>query len=84
MRINIECVFGMLVNRWVVLRTPVPINVSIIKTTCMVHALCCLHNWIIDQNDKTDIDRATGQDTYFIIDRRGGKIKTQTKKSIPI
>ena len=84
MRINIECVFGMLVNRWVVLRTPVPINVSIIKTTCMVHALCCLHNWIIDQNDKTDIDRATEQDTYSIIDRRGDNSETQTTESISI
>ena len=28
-RINIECAFGMLVNRWAVLRTPIPINVSI-------------------------------------------------------
>ena len=27
-RINIECAFGMLVNRWAVLKTPIPINVS--------------------------------------------------------
>ena len=30
-RINIERAFGMLVNRWAVLRTPIPMNVSIIK-----------------------------------------------------
>ena len=30
-RINIECAFGMLVNRWAVLRTPIPINISIKK-----------------------------------------------------
>ena len=28
-RINIECAFIVLVNRWAVLRTPIPINVSI-------------------------------------------------------
>ena len=28
-RINIECAFGMLINRWAVLRTPIPINISI-------------------------------------------------------
>ena len=27
--INIECAFGILINRWAVLRTPIPINISI-------------------------------------------------------
>ena len=36
LRINIECAFGMLVNRWAILRTPIPMNVSIVKTTSLV------------------------------------------------
>ena len=30
-RINIKCAFGMSINRWEVIRTPIPINVSIKK-----------------------------------------------------
>ena len=48
-RINIECAFGMLVNRWAVLRSPIPLNISICKTTSLVRALCCLHNYLIDE-----------------------------------
>ena len=38
-QINIECTFGILVNRWAVLRAPIPINVSIkndIYDTCFM------------------------------------------------
>ena len=31
MRIKIECAFGMLVNRWAVLQTPIPIHILIVK-----------------------------------------------------
>ena len=54
-RINIECAFGMLVNRWAVLRTPIPINVSIKKTTSMVRCLCCLHNFLINEKEEKEI-----------------------------
>ena len=48
LRINIECAFGMLVHRWGVLRKPMPVNVTITKTTHLVRALCILHNFCID------------------------------------
>ena len=35
-RINIECTFGMLVNRWAVLRSPIPLNISLPKTAALV------------------------------------------------
>ena len=54
-RINIECAFGMLVNRWAVLRTPIPINISIKKTTSMVRCLCCLHNFLINEKEEKEI-----------------------------
>ena len=32
LRINIECAFDMLVNRWGILRSPLPVNISLKKT----------------------------------------------------
>ena len=55
LRINIECAFGMLVNRWGLLRAPMPLNIDLPKITAMVRAMCCLHNWLIDisEDEKT-------------------------------
>ena len=39
----------MLVNRWAILRSPLPLNISLCKTSSLVRSLCCLHNWLIDQ-----------------------------------
>ena len=49
--INIECAFGLLVNRWGFLRKKAPIRFSIKKTIATVSCLCHLHNFLIDQND---------------------------------
>ena len=38
-RINVECSFGILVNRWAILRSPIPLNVSFKKdiiSTCVI------------------------------------------------
>ena len=48
-RIAIECAFGMLVQRWGMLRKAMPPNVSIAKTSAIVAALCKLHNYCIDE-----------------------------------
>ena len=50
-RINIECAFGMLVHRWGILRKPIPMNISVKKTTRLVLALCKLHNYCIAMSD---------------------------------
>ena len=50
LRINIECSFGMLVNRWGMLRQPMPQRYTIKKITSMVHCLCRLHNFLVDVN----------------------------------
>ena len=39
LRINVECSFGMLVNWWAILRTPIPLNASNKKTTALVRSL---------------------------------------------
>ena len=55
LRINIECAFGVLVNRWGILRSPIPLNISLEKTTSLVRSLCLLHNWLIDEKDIENI-----------------------------
>ena len=49
LRINIECAFGILVNRWGFLRKKAPKNYSIKKTISTVSCLCSLHNFLIDE-----------------------------------
>ena len=49
LRINIECAFGMLVNRWRILKTPMS-NLRMGKVVSITLALCRLHNFIIDDN----------------------------------
>jgi len=39
----------MLVNRWSILRKALPAARGIKKVSCLVMALCCLHNFCIDQ-----------------------------------
>ena len=61
-RINIDCAFGMMVNIWAVLRTLIPINMIIKKTTDMVRASCCLHNWLINEHDNGKVPQSTAAD----------------------
>ena len=70
LRINIECAFGMLVHRWGVLRKPIPVNISIDKTTHLVLALCELHNFCIDERDSS-ISSPTRSDTANIANESG-------------
>ena len=49
LRINIECAFGMLVNRWGLLRRAMPSRIGLYKVTRLVTCLCRLHNFCIDR-----------------------------------
>jgi DDE superfamily endonuclease len=55
-RINIECAFGILVNRWGILRSIMPQGIDIDKTTALVYCLCKLHNFCIDQTEADKLD----------------------------
>lgn len=48
-RIRIECAFGMWVQRWGILRMPMPKNITVPKTISLVLALAKLHNFCIDE-----------------------------------
>ena len=49
LRICIECAFGMLVNRWGILRKPLSAHYTINKVTSLVDCLCRMHNFLIDR-----------------------------------
>ena len=51
LRIRVECAFGMLVQRWGILRMPMPRNLSIVKTVAIVNSLARLHNFCIGEVD---------------------------------
>jgi hypothetical protein len=51
LRIRIECAFGIWTHRWAILRSPIPVNVSIKKSVALVIALAKLHNYCIDCDD---------------------------------
>ena len=66
LRINIECAFGMLVHRWGMLRKPIPMNITVSKTSRLVLALCKLHNFCIDNRD-TQVERPQFADASNIV-----------------
>ena len=76
LRINIECAFGMLVHRWGVLRKPIPVNISINKTTHLVRSLCILHNFCIDQKEPK-VPSPSRKDTADIATESGDTTATR-------
>lgn len=51
LRIRIEFAFGMLTHRWAILRSAIPVNVTVQKTVALVLALAKLHNYCIDEKE---------------------------------
>ena len=68
-----ECAFGMLVQRWAILRSAIPSGVSLRKTTALVMALGKLHNFCIDRTD-TNILPSTEGDELDLLSRDTGSI----------
>ena len=71
LRIRIECAFGMLVQRWGILRMAMPKGISIKKTITMVNALAKLHNFCINEVDGESrstmiVDEPLAADTAYI------------------
>lgn len=78
LRIRVECAFGMWVMRWGILRTAMPMNITIQKTIAFVHALAKLHNFCIDErrgNDTVDniiLQNPLHSDTLHIMENENG------------
>jgi DDE superfamily endonuclease len=58
-RIKIECAFGMLVQRWGVLRRPLSAKVTPQKVNCLCMALCRLHNYCLNAHAKPNNEAST-------------------------
>ena len=67
LRINIECAFGRLVARWSILRTAIPMNTTIAKTTAMVIALAKLHNYCINESEATTINLSSDNTHIMVV-----------------
>ena len=50
-RINIECSFGVLTNRWRILKSPLSSHIPIHRINTLVLCLCKLHNFCIDNGN---------------------------------
>jgi DDE superfamily endonuclease len=66
LRIRVECAFGMLVHRWGILRSIMPLGITIKKAIALVSALARLHNFCIDHDDNI-VPETTGQDTAHLM-----------------
>ena len=73
LRIKIECAFGMLVNRWGILRSPLSSRFTLQKIGSLLICLCRLHNFCINQRlkrsgalDSDDILPPTENDEFQI------------------
>ena len=65
LRIRIECAFGMLTHRWAILRSAIPMNITVSKTVALVLALARLHNYYIDENEaRCDAAYSTATDEW--------------------
>jgi hypothetical protein len=76
LRIRVECAFGMLVQRWGILRSAFPQNIRTRKVIATVIALTKLHNFCIDEsNDSQEILPSLEVDNNVLINRDDGYVE---------
>ena len=56
-RINIECSFGILTNRWRLLKSPLSSKISISRINALISCLCKLHNFCIENGNARPPER---------------------------
>lgn len=66
LRIRIECTFGMLTHRWAILRSAIPMNISVKRAVALVIALAKLHNFCIDEDEDVDVPPISAVDELEI------------------
>ena len=76
-RINIECTFGILVQRFGLLRRAIQSRVTISKVRSLVQSMCKIHNLCIDR-DGVKVPSATGLDEAHIVGLDGVDIDSLT------
>jgi DDE superfamily endonuclease len=63
LHIQIEFTFGMFIHRWAILRSAIPLNVSVQKTVALILALAKLHNCCINAHDSS-VPPSTASDAW--------------------
>jgi hypothetical protein len=63
-RIRIECAFRILTHHWAILRSAIPMSVSVKKTIALVCALGKLHNFCIDTKSNMDFPMPSPADEW--------------------
>ena len=72
LRIRIECAFGMLTKRWAILRSAIPVGVTVAKTVALVLALAKLHNYCIEEDCHVTPDLSYTANDEWNIELNGG------------
>lgn len=70
-RSNIERAFGRLVQRWAILRRPLPSTMGVKKQICLAMALCKLHNFCLGEVNGDRLPRLSPTDELDIINAGG-------------
>ena len=60
--IQVECAFGMLKERWGIVRSAMPRSITICKTIALVYSLARLLNFCIQQNDSVNVAQSLFSD----------------------
>ena len=76
LRIRVECAFGMLVQRWGLLRSAMPRNISVRRVIAMVNALMKLHNYCINDSDPFEhMPQILARDVSHIMNKDDGYVE---------
>jgi len=76
LRIRVECAFGMLAQRWGILRSAFPRNIRTRKVIATVIALAKLHNFCIDESSNAqEILPSLEVDNNLLINRDDGYVE---------
>lgn len=82
LRIRVECCFGMLVQRWGILRTALSHTIPLTRIVALVNALARLHNYCIDETDRLRVKDDNMQsrlpiDVQYMMENENGFIELQ-------
>jgi hypothetical protein len=83
LRIRVECAFGMFTERWSILRSAIPRQITIRKTISLVHALAKLHNFCIDIQDVAPLTLLDG-DSNNIVNNINGSVPLEQTDDIDV
>jgi hypothetical protein len=75
LQIRVECAFGMLVQRWGILRMAIPLSISVKKVVALVNALAKLHNFCIGESNVPErVPRIFDRDMFHMMNADAGYV----------